>query len=1686
MADDFTDDSIAVEDAPDFSTESVAVEPLPSPSHPPAIRDEPLPAEDTYVSHLALPLPLRPLPPITSERLTVPEPSGPSVFERFNRLGQPVYDTPTEPTVDVFSQRDKSLIEDAQSRMVLKDRIEKMGSPVSTGLRESAVSGIQGLASNTGLAAAAGVAVAPQIAVPALFAATVPQVPEVIERIQKAREEGDRPAYYRAVGDALQTFAVLGVTLPSTLRLPRSLDAWRESVGARAEARFQAAKDITPRPPLQLPERFVEPPTTGGPSAVPIRKTTPLLRDVPEQQVERQPEVPATPSAGGVSPSVKGPEETPKPATVPLTDPVGNSPEFYSLPRLRALDRSKDPRLAAAKKYYGAKTIPDLARLAKARFDEMAAKAKPLETREDAEMKRVQALPEGPEGEAQLVAEDIAKAVEMVDVSDIAGVSPVPALVRIIRRAARDPAMKTAAEQAMQKIGAAAREQGVPLDTIKQEIAGELKAIYGADAAEMAKAYFGEETPAPEVPKAPETAASSAFEVTGKVRGMTPDELANAVLTAVSEGGMVQGLKEGPGRDGFYVVAPPDRTIPGDEAMAIGPFKTRKDARMFLESEVGAEGAKVVHVRERIAPLQAQLPQEPAKEAAPAIERIVATAVRNPSTGQIASAPNKIHVQLYNEVGLDPTRLSSKQVAESSGYMTDRGRFVTQDEGQRLAQEAKQIGAREELMGEVVRERLSKTAVQPKTPAPVAVAKAQAEVSKVAATEGKRSAKEIKDDLVKELTKAWAEAPDAVDAAKPTVTISIPGDGEFTLTNTSAAIESVLKRAKKIQTSAEAKTFFPRGSVESSAKAIQATFTPKPEPLKPGPGATGSVGFFPRRSEALGMGEASMPPTVEDVRRQRQRDLAPPPNEPPPSQPGPPPETPEAAITDAPKPKDVMPARNWWTSSEFEFQTIPEAAPLVTKLVEAELGFGAQVGRDIQRFNEIKANLSKAEQIQVTKALREAQKGNPALLEALPENLRTAADEVRNYFEDVKKVIIAEKKRELIEALPDARGRAVQDILGGMPEAQAFRRNRLRAAGQATVRSAIQELKELDNWGPEDYVTNIERGSYRVVDPNGTTVAIALTRVGAKEKALQYAKEHPNVKSLTITDEFDPGIESPTKLSKGQYYRTISRLSQAVGETASEVQRLLRADGSIIAIKPTNKYAGPLQRRRNILKGEENLWDALPTYAYSVRKKLALDPVLKEVRESLNTLPENARQQVEELANDVKGRKTVADKMVDYLLSPLGTQPFGYSRGVNLARRITTIAKLGYRPVTALINRLSGMQHTWTRAGTQWFLEGRRFMNTPEFKEVWEANRDYVGDAATAFTEGARQGAVPWWHPLSMFQWAEHVNRPEAFATFYRFAQGELKMSPPEAAAYARWQTRFAQFVYTTGSLPRMFRGPTGRLVGQFKPYLVRELEFLSSLDSRQWPRYLAGFMALGGPRAVVYMLRSLPFLGAAGVFYAIEDWLNRKAPATSRGVGGAVGVDVTAAVTPQFPSRSEDWAGPTLSSLVTLYRDIIEPAMSGEKRDVRDLAQWGAKLAPMTSYWYDLVESALHREGWNVDAQGRPDYKPSTADKIKMAVGAQPLEKSIQAVESRYLNHLDDITRANRKHLVDRFIRALDANDPEEMDRMIAQFADYGITSDTIKDAMKQRHREPRERLRQRLLKVLRPTLAEREAENP
>lgn len=94
--------------------------------------------------------------------------------------------------------------------------------------------------------------------------------------------------------------------------------------------------------------------------------------------------------------------------------------------------------------------------------------------------------------------------------------------------------------------------------------------------------------------------------------------------------------------------------------------------------------------------------------------------------------------------------------------------------------------------------------------APAGLPEAQAKVSEVAKTEGKRSAKDIKDDLVSEIQGRLQKAP-SEGVPGDTVTIEIPDDGTFVIPNTVEALSEVLKRAKAIKVTEKAPGV-PRGA----------------------------------------------------------------------------------------------------------------------------------------------------------------------------------------------------------------------------------------------------------------------------------------------------------------------------------------------------------------------------------------------------------------------------------------------------------------------------------------------------------------------------------------------------------------------------------------------------------------------------------------------------------------------------------------------------------------------------------------------------------------------------------------------------------------------------------------------------------------------------------------------------------
>lgn len=138
-----------------------------------------------------------------------------------------------------------------------------------------------------------------------------------------------------------------------------------------------------------------------------------------------------------------------------------------------------------------------------------------------------------------------------------------------------------------------------------------------------------------------------------------------------------------------------------------------------------------------------------------------------------------------------------------------------------------------------------------------AAAKVEAEVAKVAATEGQRPAKDVKAELVSSIQEQIEAAPSEeaafkaaiekagakveLDAKKyekqkadilnqiPKVTIDIPGDGKFTIVNTKENLTELLARAKAISTAAGAPVKVTRRGVsgeQAKAFAAEAAITP--------------------------------------------------------------------------------------------------------------------------------------------------------------------------------------------------------------------------------------------------------------------------------------------------------------------------------------------------------------------------------------------------------------------------------------------------------------------------------------------------------------------------------------------------------------------------------------------------------------------------------------------------------------------------------------------------------------------------------------------------------------------------------------------------------------------------------------------------------------------------------------------
>lgn len=773
------------------------------------------------------------------------------------------------------------------------------------------------------------------------------------------------------------------------------------------------------------------------------------------------------------------------------------------------------------------------------------------------------------------------------------------------------------------------------------------------------------------------------------------------------------------------------------------------------------------------------------------------------------------------------------------------------------------------------------------------------------------------------------------------------------------------------------------------------------------------------------------------------------------------------------------------------------AEKLVSDLIKADLRYQYMVkGPDghYSIFDSVSSKLSKPERLELTKVLDGKARPTNA-------NVAEAAATLKDWFKIMWDKRIKAQLADFESHLKPEENEALLNVINkGMDPGIAFAK--FEPKDQKVLKSLLDDYKELQSRKIENYRPHVERGDIllQVQTEKGKfkTVAVALNSKDAVRKALALREVDPSIE-LFLDTNFAKDL--PQGISKGQYWSVAARLSKANAELLKDINGEIgkgeagaaarRAMRGIFVIKPTQKFSEYELRRMNILKGEEDVFDTLYSYAYKTEKKLALDPIIAQARKVINDEyagQPNTQAFLRDLIDDVKGTYSWQDKAADDLMRWLGKEDASMS-ATKLAANIRMVEgylKLGYRPVSALFNYLGGQSNVWAKFGTQYFKEGYDFLKTAEGQKFLKEMEPVMGqtfshEGEALNVKGQRwmnEKNIPWWfQPMGLFERPEIPNRSIGLAAPYMYALKELKL--PEAAAreFAMRQNWFSQATYNIANMPKLMRSPLGRTAGQFKTYMVNQIEFMATLRGPEAFRYIAAQIALGGPRGAVSFLKSVPFLAMMPWWDEMEDWMNKEYPNFSRGViGGMMGMDVTGPSTLQFPTSVTDWLGPFVNDVIKVHRNVVSPYLEGAKPMPKTPGEAAEipfsaleQVSPVIRYWPKLlIDRIAHpsQDSYIIkDQRGREIYRLEPFDLVKEVMGGTPTEAArvtqFQANERRR----QKVENLRKGHVVDAVMEAM-AEGNEIPDGYIEELIALGIKPASLRREAKLRSLPPEIRM--------------------
>lgn len=703
------------------------------------------------------------------------------------------------------------------------------------------------------------------------------------------------------------------------------------------------------------------------------------------------------------------------------------------------------------------------------------------------------------------------------------------------------------------------------------------------------------------------------------------------------------------------------------------------------------------------------------------------------------------------------------------------------------------------------------------------------------------------------------------------------------------------------------------------------------------------------------------------------------------------------------------------------------------------------------------------------------------------------------YQEHLKKMytfLLSKKQRAALSDL----------IMGHSPESVA----KTHGIKMDVIEDIFKEYKAIEKWGLDDYVTKVERGSIAMVTESGDLVGWVLSPKHGRELGIAYLKAHPEVKTLYL-DNKRP-FENAIGVTAPHYHAIQNKLIEELEGYAKDIKvGMLRAAAKkampkAFTIKPSPKFSQFAQPTKGILKGEQDIFPLLRSYAHSMELKMELDPIIYESQKLLPTLPENLRKAFSDVIEDAKGKYYMEDRLADSILGvisrrtkgKIGSAPLIATRVVGKVKMVEAYTKFAYRPIAGMINWASGFMHIWVKTSVDAMMKAHAWQKTAEgiefirevapmlgvdiMEHATEGGsvrfQTKIGKKATGGAGGITQYLKDISHPMGFFQRPEGPLRELCAATNYLLAleKGATKEAAKEFAVRSVW---FQEFTYNTAALPKILRSPAGRLVGQFKPYLIKELEFIGSLTGPELAKYMVGQVLLGGPRGFMYLLRSLPIIGTVAGWNQIEEWMDKNAPRASRGIGGFLGVDITAPAVFQFPNRFEDWSGPFFSDLINFKKTVMEPIFHGERLGPNqtfltpwtsapsELKEWAEGTVPILRHWDNIFEQMVDKDGWIKNERGQRLFHigdsayEHMAFYMKTAMGAESLESAVTRRASSRERQERTVRNRNKSKLVDEVLNTLHKGESLS-ESQYAELVEYNINPSSLRRAEKFRHLSP------------------------